>query len=140
MAKEYLTAFINNSSTIRDTTAAEIEGAPHKAVAYDENGKLILPAADGDPAIGFILSDAPGGPEGTVPAGAEVDVIIKNIGLGEAASEIKKGEFVTATSTGKLQKAAEGNFILGVALTAAAAEGELVQVQITKSGYEKSAE
>ena len=36
---------------------------------------------------------------------------------------------------GAVQTAAAGNFILGVAMTAASAAGELVQVQLTKSGY-----
>lgn len=56
--KQYLNAFINNSATIRDALAADIMDAPHKAVAYNSEGKLALPAADGVPAIGVILSDA----------------------------------------------------------------------------------
>ena len=56
--KQYLNAFINNSATIRETVAADIENAAHKAVVYDGDGNLILPAADGDPAVGVILSDA----------------------------------------------------------------------------------
>ena len=133
--KQYLNAFVNNSATIRDVLATEIEDAPHKAVTWDDNGKLIVPAAKGDPAIGFILSDAFAFYNGITPAGTEVDVLIKDIGLGMASGVIKKGDFVTADTDGKLTKAEDGNFILGVAMTAAESDGELVQVQLTKSGY-----
>ena len=72
-------------------------------------------------------------------AGTEVDVLIKDIGLALAGGAIKKGEHLTATTTGAVQKAAAGNFILGIAMTATTAAGELVQIQMTKSGYEKAA-
>lgn len=137
--KQYLNAFMNNSATIRDVLAADVTDAPHKAVAYDSEGKLILPAADGDPAIGILLSDTAANDSGVSPAGTEVDVLIKNIGLALAGAAIKKGEAVTATTTGAVKKADAGNFILGFAMTAATAAGELVQVQLTKSGYEKAA-
>ena len=139
MAKEYLNAFMNNSATIRDVLAADITGAPHKAIAYDADGKLALPAADGDAAIGFILSDAYANDSGVTAAGTEVDVLIKDIGLGEADAAIAKGAFVTATAKGTVKTAEAGNFILGIAMTAATAAGNLVQVQITKSWYSPAA-
>lgn len=136
--KQFLNAFINNSSTIREKTAAAITNAAHKAVTYNSDGNLILPASNGVPALGFVLSDTPGNESGTdiiTPAGTEIDVIIKDIGLAEAGAAIAKGAAVTVTSAGKVQTASTGNFIIGFALTAASAAGELVQVQITKSGY-----
>ncbi len=136
--KQYLNAFINNSATIRDALGADVTDAPHKVVTYDSNGKLTLPAADGDAAIGLILSDAPGCESGSsmvTKSGTEVDVLIKDIGLGIAAAAIVKGALVTATAAGKVQTAATGNVILGLAMTSAAADGELVQVQLTKGGY-----
>lgn len=135
MAKEYLNAFINNSATIRGTLKADITAAPHKAVVFDSDGTLKLPATAGDPALGFILSDAAGGDTEKTPAGAEVDVLIKDIGLGEASAAIAKGAAVSVTTAGKLATATSGDFILGYALTAASAAGDLIQVQITKSGY-----
>lgn len=133
--KEYLNAFINNSATIRDVLKDAITDAPHKAVTYGEEGTLIVPAKAGDPAIGLILSDAWADHAGETPAGAEVDVLIKDIGLGIAASAIKKGELVTTATEGKLAKATGGNFIFGMALTDAAEDGDTFQVQITKAGY-----
>lgn len=137
MDKQYLNAFINNSATIRDVLAVDITDAPHRVVAYDADGRLALPAADGDPVIGILLSDTAADDSGVSKAGMEVDVLIKNIGLALAGGAVKKGERLTAAATGALKKAASGNFILGVALTEATAEGELVQIQLTHSGYEK---
>lgn len=136
--KQYLNAFINNSATIRDALAADIIDAPHKAVAYNSEGKLALPAADGIPAIGVILSDAAAFDNGSAlvsRAGTAVDVLIKNIGLIEAGEAVAKGDLLAVSAAGCARKAAAGDFILGVAITGAAAAGELVQIQITKSGY-----
>ena len=137
-SKQYLTAFINNTATIRDAVAVDITDAPHKAVAYNSEGGLVLPAADGDPAVGVILSDAAAFDNGSAlvtKAGMEVDVLIKNIGLIEAGEAVAKGDLLTVNTAGCAKKAAAGNFILGVAMTAADTAGELVQIQITKSGY-----
>lgn len=133
--KQYLNAFINNSATIRDVLAADVKNAPHKAVAFNADGRLALPAADGTPAIGVILSDAPANDSGVTPAGAEIDVLIKHIGLAEAGAAVAKGDFLTATTDGTVRKAAAGEYILGIAMTAAAAAGELAQVYITHGGY-----
>ncbi len=138
--KQYLNAFINNSATIREVVAADIADAAHKAVAYDSDGNLILPAADGAPAVGVILSDAAAYDNGTsliTAAGTEVDVLICKIGLIEAGEAVKKGDLLTVSTKGQAKKAAAGNFILGIAVTEATAAGELVQIQITKSGYAK---
>ena len=132
MAKEYLNAFMNNSATIREVAGAEIKNAAHKAVAYNANGKVILPASAGAVAVGFILSDTL-----DLAEGDETNILIKDIGLGEASAAIAKGAAVTVTTAGTLATAASGNFILGFAMTAASAAGELVQVQLTKSGYAK---
>lgn len=137
--KQYLTAFMNNSATIRDELAADITGAPHKAVAYNADGKLTLPAAAGEPVIGIILSDAPANDSGVTPAGTEVDVLIKDIGLMETGAAVAKGDLLTVTKGGTARKTAAGEYIFGIAMTAASAAGELCQVRITQSGYAKAA-
>lgn len=136
--KQYLNAFVNNSAAIRDVLAADVEGAPHKAVAYNTDGKLALPVSDGLPVIGVILSDAPANDSGVTLAGTEVGVLIKHIGLAEAGAAIAKGDFLTATACGTVRKAAAGEYIFGIAMTTAAAAGELAQVYITHSGYAKA--
>lgn len=141
-AKQYLTAFINNTATIRDVLAADIQDAPHKAVAYNSDGKLALPSANGAPVLGIILSDAAAFDNGSTlvtKAGTEVDVLIKNIGLIEAGGAVAKGDLLTVSTTGCAKKAAAGDFILGMAMTAATEAGELVQIHITKSGYAAAA-
>lgn len=135
--KQYLNAFINNSATIRDVLAADVENAPHKVLAYNADGKLALPAADGSPVIGIVLSDAPASDSGVTPAGTEVDMLIRHIGLAEAGAAVAKGDFLTATEDGAVRKAAAGEYILGIAMTAATAAGELAQVYITHGGYAK---
>lgn len=135
--KQYLNAFINNTATIRDVLAADVENAPHKVLAYNTDGKLALPAADGGPVVGVILSDAPANDSGVTPSGAEVDVLIRHIGLAEAGAAVAKGDLLTATTDGTLRKAKAGEYILGIAMTAAAAAGELAQVYITHGGYAK---
>lgn len=137
--KQYLNAFMNNSATIRDVLATNVTGAAHKAVAYNADGKLVFPAADGDPAIGLILSDVPANDSGVTPAGTEVDVLIKDIGLMEAGAAVAKGDLLTVTKDGTARKAAAGEYIFGIAMTAAGAAGELAQVRITQSGYVKAA-
>ena len=138
--KQYLNAFINNSAIIREAVAANITDAAHKAVVYDNDGRLALPAADGDPAVGVILSDAAAYDNGTsliTVAGTEVDVLICKIGLIEVGEAVKKGDLLTVSTTGQAKKAASGDFILGTAMTDATTVGELVHIQITKSGYAK---
>lgn len=133
--KQYLNAFINNSATIRDVLAADLTDAPHKAVGYNGDGKLAVPAADGDPVIGIILSDAPANDSGITRAGTEIDVLIRQTGLAEAEETVRKGDLLTSVTTGRVKKATVGNYIFGIAMTDASAEGELVQIQITHSGY-----
>lgn len=128
--KEYLNAFMNNSATISETAGAAITAPAHKAVAYNSSGEVILPATAGAVAVGFILSDT-----NDLAKGDTVNILIKDIGLGIASAAIAKGAAVTVTTEGKLATATTGNFILGYAMTAAAAADELIQVQLTKSGY-----
>ncbi len=135
--KQYLNAFINNSSTIHDVLAEDITDAPHKVVAYNTDGKLALPAADGVPVIGIILSDAPADDSYITKAGTEIDVLIRLTGLAEAEEALKKGDFLTATTKGTIKKAVSSDYIFGIAMTEVTAAGELVQIQITNSGYEK---
>lgn len=139
-SKQYLTALINNSSTIRETAAVDIPNAAQKAVTFDQDGKLVLPAANGDPVIGVVLSDVSAYENGenlVTKAGTDVDVLIRDIGLMETGEAIAKGDLISVNTSGQAVKATAGNFILGMAFTAAENAGELIQIQITKSGFHK---
>lgn len=133
---EYLTSFIDNSPTRQETLGADIEGAPHKAVMYNEDGNIVL-ATDAAKAVGILLSDTRQiivDGKLTAQKGAAVTVLVKNIGLLEAGEEISKGDLVTINDKGQGKTAASGDFVFGRAFTAAAAAGELVQIQICPIG------
>ena len=98
---------------------------------------MALPAADGAPVIGIILSDAPADDSYITKAGTEIDVLIRLTGLAQAEEALKKGDFLTATTKGTIKKAVSSDYIFGIAMTEVTAAGELVQIQITNSGYEK---
>ena len=135
--KKYLTAFINNSPTVRENAGADITNAAHKAVMYDDGGNAVLATA-GDKAVGVVLSTARSNENDAGDAlltkkGMAIDILVKDIGLIEAAGAIKKGDALTVNA-GRAAVAAAGDFIFGWAFSSAVAAGELVHIQITKSG------
>ena len=117
---------INTSATIVEAAgaAADFRG---KAVKYDENGKIVLAGA-GEVAIGVgIITNAE---ESKV--GEDVDIQVKEIGLGLAGGAITKGAELAADAQGKLVKATAGQFVIGVALDSATAAGKYIKMQIVK--------
>lgn len=139
---EFLTAFIDNSPTRRETLGANIANAPHKAVMYDTNGNIVL-ATDAAKAVGILLSDTHQSDiDGTLTAkkGEEATIIVKNIGLLEAGAAIAKGDWITINANGQGEPATAGKFIFGRAFTAASAAGELVQVMICPAGTAPAAQ
>ena len=119
---------INPSPTIVMPAKAAITNPRYLALAVDA-GKVKLPAA-GDPVIGIAI-----GENDTVAADEMVDIQIKDIGKWIASGAIAVGAEVATDANGKAATAASGDFIVGFALTAASAAGDIIQVQITKSGY-----
>ena len=134
-------SLINQSVTIAEQAGAAIDDARNLILKYDENGDVVL-ATDGTaPLVGIAIieagyNDISGVESGKVAKGDQVDVQIKDIGYVIASAAIKKGEEVTATTGGKAVKAADGDYVLGVALSNAA-ENDYVRVQISK--YQKNA-
>ena len=120
---------INSSPTIVMPAKAAITNPRYLALAVDA-GKVKLPAAAGDPVIGIAI-----GENDSVAADDMVDIQIKDIGKWIASGSIAVGAELAADANGKAAAATSGDFILGVALTAASAAGDIIQVQITKSGY-----
>ena len=80
------------------------------------------------------INDISGVESGKVNAGDDVDIQIKDIGYILAGGDIAKGEEVTASS-GLAVKAEAGNYVVGIALSAAAKD-EYCRVQIAK--YQKN--
>lgn len=120
---------INTSPTVVFEAGATLTDARYIAVTISD-GKLVLPEAGA-----HVLGIAIGETDETVAAGEDIDVQIKDIGKWRAGAAIAVGAELATDATGKAVTAAEGDFIVGVALTSAAASGALIQVQITKSGY-----
>ena len=130
---------INQSVTIVEQAGAEIADARNSILAYDKDGNVVL-AADGSAVLVGIalieagINDISGVESGKVNAGDDVDIQIKDIGYILAGGDIAKGEEVTASS-GLAVKAEAGNYVVGIALSAAATD-EYCRVQIAK--YQKN--
>lgn len=129
----------NQSVTIVEKAGAAIEDVRNRIMAYNADGKVTL-AADGTvipTGIAIIeagINDISGKESGKVAEGDDVDIQIKDIGYVIAGGAIAKGEEVMA-SAGKAVKATAGNYVLGVALSAAS-DGDYCRVQISK--YQKN--
>lgn len=126
----YIGTTINESPTIVMKAKADIANPQGLGLAVSE-GQLALPAASGAVVMGVALFTTD-----DLKAGDDVAVQIKDIGKAVAGGVIAIGDPVTFNTAGKAIKAATaGDFIFGYALTAAAAAGNRVTIQITKSGF-----
>lgn len=137
MNKTYLANQINSSPTLFGKAGAVVDDIRFKAVTFNAEGKVILAEA-GKEALGIAIATT-GDPVGKVAIGDQVDIQIKDIGLAMAGGEVKAGASVAIGANGKLVAAASGNFVLGYAITAAKADGDIIQVQIAKGYYPTTA-
>ena len=131
---------INQSVTIVEKAGAEIADCRNRAMVYDASGNVILATDGTKPIVGIALieagmNDISGVDSGKVAAGEDVDIQIKDIGFILAGAEITKGTEVTACADGLGAAAAAGDYVIGIALDAAAANG-YCRIQIVK--YQKS--
>lgn len=124
---------INSSPTIVLPAKAALTNARYLALAIDA-GKVKLPSS-GANVIGIAIGET----DDSVAANDDVNVQIKDIGKWKAGAAISVGAELATDANGKAVTATSGDFIVGIALTAASAAGDLVQVQITKSGYKPGA-
>lgn len=142
MVRNFNGTQINQSATIVEKAGAEIADCRNKLLAYDSNGTVVLATDGTKPITGIALIEAGGNDisgveSGKVVAGDDVDIQIKDIGYVIASAAIAKGAEVTATTGGLAKTAAAGDFVIGIALNAAA-EGEYIRLQVAK--YQKNAE
>ena len=134
--KNYHGVQINQSPTIVEQAGADIEDVRNLIMKYDDNGNVVLATAGTDKPVGIALieagyNDITGEEAGKVKTGDNVDILVKDMGVVLAGAAIKKGQEVAAGAGGKAAVAAEGNYVLGIALDNAA-EGEYLNIQITK--------
>ena len=128
----YFGTTINDSPTIIFPASAEITDAQCKAVVLGKDG-VTLASEAGSVVMGVIpLSE-----NETIPAGRGVTVQIKDIGMWEAGGKIDIGDELATDASGKAVKAEDGQYILGIALSAAAQAGTRIRFQMTKSGSAK---
>lgn len=134
--KNYHGVQINQSPTIVEKAGADIDDVRNLIMKYDDNGDVVLATAGTDMPVGIALieagyNDITGEEAGKVKTGDNVDILVKDMGVVLAGAAIKKGQEVAAGAGGKAAVAAEGNYVLGIALDDAA-EGEYLNIQITK--------
>ena len=128
----FIGSTINESATVTFKAKAELKGNQGLALALNE-GKLELPAA-GANVLGLSLFT-----NDDAKAGDSLTVQVKDIGKWIAGGAVAAGDELAVDAAGKAVKAAEDQFIVGIALSAAAAAGTVISVQLTKSGYKASA-
>ena len=126
---DYFGTSINESPTIVLEAGKDLEGAQGIALAI-KNGKAEMPTA-GANVIGLSLFTN----DEKVKAGDDVDIQVKDIGKWIAGEAVAVGDELTTNAEGKAVKAAVGNFITAVALSAATEAGSVVKVQLIKAGY-----
>lgn len=134
--KNYHGVQINQSATIVEKAGAAIEDVRNLIMKYDGNGDVVLATAGTDKPVGIALieagyNDITGAEAGKVAVGDPVDILVKDMGVVLAGADIKKGDEVAAGANGMAAVAATGDYVLGIALDAAAA-GEYLTIQITK--------
>lgn len=128
----FIGSTINESATVTFKANAELKGNQGLALALND-GKLELPAA-GANVLGLSLFT-----NDDAKAGDSLTVQVKDIGKWIAGGAVAAGDELAVDAAGKAVKAAEDQFIVGIALSAAAAAGTVISVQLTKSGYKPSA-
>lgn len=128
----FIGSTINESATVTFKAKAELKGNQGLALALND-GKLELPTA-GANVLGLSLFT-----NDDAKAGDSLTVQVKDIGKWIAGGTIAAGDELATDATGKAVKATDGQFIVGIALSAAAAAGTVVSVQLTKSGYKPKA-
>ena len=117
----YLATSINESPVIVDVAGAVLADVRGRAVKFDENGAIAMCGAGEAPlGIGIMTNDV------NIPAGEDVHVQIKAMGLVYAGAEIKKGAELEVGADGAFVPAADGK-VAAIALEAAANAGIFVK-------------
>lgn len=119
----------NSSPYLAAPAAAAIENGKNHFVTLGENGVSLATA--GAAAVGILLPDT----EDKVAAGECVTVQIKDRTLIQTGGAIAAGDPVASDATGCAVKAEAEKFIVGYAMESATAAGQIIHIQITKSGF-----
>lgn len=131
---------INQSATIVEKAGEAVADCRNRAMVYDEEGNAVLAADGTKPIVGIALiesglNDISGRNSGSLSAGDDVDIQIKDVGYMLAGVEVAKGAEVTAGAEGLAAVASSGDYVIGIALDAAGKD-EYCRIQIAK--YQKN--
>lgn len=94
----YFGSIINNSATIIAKASAKITDGAFLAATLTENGVAVAKASETP--IGIMVAET-----GTVEAGEEVTIQVKDIGLAKVGAAVNAGDILAADANGKLIKA-----------------------------------
>jgi hypothetical protein len=108
-----------------EVAAADLSTKQFFGVKFTATGVALCSVA-GEQCDGF-LQNKPA-------AGAVCNVAVDGKSKAVAGGAIAKGARVTVTAAGKLAVAASGNYVLGIALEAATADGDIIGVLINRTG------
>lgn len=125
----FISTSINDSPVITGKATAAINNGAFLAVKFDGNGGIVLAGA-GENALGLLIATTPE----KVEAGEDVTVQIKDIGLWKTGGAVAAGAELTPDANGAAVTAAAGKYVTAIALEAATAAGQVIKVQIVKSG------
>ena len=129
----YISTGINESAVIVDKAGAVLESAALKLIKRDGNGKFAVAGTAGERVVGVAIATT----ADKINADDDLVVQIKDIGYVKAGAAIAKGTEIQTDAAGLAIPAVTEKYVIGEALTAASAAGEVIQMQITKSGYKK---
>ncbi len=111
----YMNHSYNSSPIVHGEANAALTAPAMKAFALNASGKVILPAASGDFALGIALANTD-----DVAAGGRIDLQVKDGCYAIAGEALKRGDLLMAHTDGTLKKATTGKHVLAVALADAA--------------------
>lgn len=115
-----------NLSCITMEAGQDLSSKQYYFVSLASDGQ-IDPTGDGASAEG-VLQNAPSA------AGYSATVGISGVSQVVAGAAITRGDSVASGSAGKAKTAASGNRVLGIALSAAAADGDIIRVLLKVQG------
>lgn len=128
--------------SVSRVAAADLSAKQYTFVKVDGDGKAAAASAAGEPVFGVLQNDPGTGEEATVAVGGiskvKADGVINEGDLiatsadGQAAVATKAT--VNTADAGVAADAVSGSYVIGIAVSAAAAAGEVVSVLLTHAG------
>lgn len=123
-------AYENVVLTTSFPTSADLSGSQYAPIVLSSGDAAV--AGAGANAIGFLQNK----PDGSV-TGQQIttaSVMVAGISRAVASAAIAEGAKVSAAASGEIRTAVSGDHVLGIALEAAAAQGDIIPVLIATGG------